>query len=313
MGARSRTVWRAAAAGALLLGVALGAGDPGAAQTLHHSGQSVQPVYEGWSPNPDGTYTMWFGYMNRNYEEQPHIPVGPANYLDSGPEDRGQPTFFYPRRQFFVFGVEVPADWGQDRDLVWTVTAHGQSRTAIGSLWATWVVDEGVWRANRGSDLRGRYAGEELTNQPPAASIVGSTSISATVGEPVPVTVAVADDGQPGPREIPLRPRPPVDPLPNDLPIIGGPRGGGGGGAVDQNRVSPLDAYDTGLAVTWVVHRGPADVAFDPRVTPLPREGGQVTAAARFSEPGEYVIRAAADDSSYLTPADITVSVAAAE
>lgn len=313
MGARSRTVWRAAAAAALLFGVAAGAGGLGAAQTLHRTGQSVQPVYEGWSPNPDGTYTMWFGYMNRNYEEEPHIPVGPGNYLGPGVEDRGQPTYFYPRRQFFVFGVEVPADWDEDQDLVWTLTAHGQTRTAIGSLWDTWVVDEGVWRANRGSDLRGRYAGEELTNQPPAASVVGSTSITAMVGEPVPVTVAVTDDGQPGPRETPLRPRAPVAPLPNDLPVIGGPRGGGGGGAVEQNRVSPLEAYETGLAVTWILHRGPAGVTFDPRGTRLPREGSQVTTAARFSEPGRYVIRAAADDSSYLTPADITVTVTAAK
>ncbi len=307
------TTSRAAAAAALLGGLVLGAGAHGAAQTLHRSGQSVQPVYEGWSPNADGTYTMWFGYLNRNYEEQPYIPVGPANYLDAGPLDRGQPTFFYPRRQFFVFGVQLPADWSTDRDLIWTLTVHGQTRTAIGSLWATWIVDEGVWRANRGSDLRGRYAGEDLTNLPPSARIVGRTALTATAGEPVAVTVAVTDDGQPGPREIPRRPRRPVDPLPNDLPIIGGPRGGGGGGAVDQNRVSPLDAYDTGLAVTWVVHRGPADVTFEPRVTPLPRAGGQVTVVAQFSEPGEYVIRAAADDSSYLTPADITVTVAAAE
>ena len=38
-----------------------------------------------------------------------------------------------------------------------------------------------------------------------------------------------------------------------------------------------------------------------------------MTTAARFFEPGRYVIRAAADDSSYLTPADITVTVTAAE
>ena len=80
----------------------------------------MQPVYEGWNRNDDGSYTLWFGYLNRNYEEEPHVPAGPDNFFAPGPEDRGQPTHFYPRRQNFVFGVEVPADWG-DKDLVWTV------------------------------------------------------------------------------------------------------------------------------------------------------------------------------------------------
>ena len=39
-------------------------------------GQSIQPVFEGWEKNPDGTFSMWFGYLNRNYEERLNIPVG---------------------------------------------------------------------------------------------------------------------------------------------------------------------------------------------------------------------------------------------
>ena len=39
------------------------------AQTRHWSGQGVAPVYEGFDINQDGTYNMWFGYMNRNFEE----------------------------------------------------------------------------------------------------------------------------------------------------------------------------------------------------------------------------------------------------
>ena len=38
-----------------------------AAQT-YHSGQNVQPVFEGWEQNPDGSFNMVFGYLNRNYE-----------------------------------------------------------------------------------------------------------------------------------------------------------------------------------------------------------------------------------------------------
>ncbi len=30
-----------------------------AAQTLHRFGQSIQPIYEGFERNDDGTFTMW--------------------------------------------------------------------------------------------------------------------------------------------------------------------------------------------------------------------------------------------------------------
>src|ERR1700757_1263381 len=42
---------------------------PGVAQIRYSSGQNVVPVYEGWERNPDGSFNMVFGYMNRNYEE----------------------------------------------------------------------------------------------------------------------------------------------------------------------------------------------------------------------------------------------------
>ncbi|HJN44044.1 MAG TPA: hypothetical protein QF572_07685 [Vicinamibacterales bacterium] len=117
---------------ALAAAVALwGGGVPADAQTVYRTGQSVQPVFEGWSQNTDGTFTMWFGYLNRNYEERPHIPVGPNNHFAPGPVDRGQPTHFYPRRQNFLFGVTVPADWG-DKDLVWTMSHKDQVYTASG-------------------------------------------------------------------------------------------------------------------------------------------------------------------------------------
>jgi len=46
------------------------------AQLKFDRGQNVAPVFEGWERNPDGTFNMVFGYMNRNYREMPHVPVG---------------------------------------------------------------------------------------------------------------------------------------------------------------------------------------------------------------------------------------------
>ena len=75
------------------------------AQIRFDRGQNVAPVFEGWERSPDGTSTMVFGYLNRNYEEMPHVPIGPNNAFEPGPADRGQPTRFYRRRQQFVFRV----------------------------------------------------------------------------------------------------------------------------------------------------------------------------------------------------------------
>src|SRR5262245_52668380 len=73
------------------------------AQEQHVRGQNIQPVYEGWDRNPDGSFNLHFGYLNRNWEEAPTIAVGPGNSFSPGPEDRGQPTHFYRRRQMMVF------------------------------------------------------------------------------------------------------------------------------------------------------------------------------------------------------------------
>ena len=94
------------------------------AQIRYDRGQNVGPVFEGWEPNPDGTYSMVFGYLNRNYQEEVDIPIGPNNTIDPG-GDRGQPTHFYPRRQRFVFKVVAPKDWDKERRVVWTLTSYG--------------------------------------------------------------------------------------------------------------------------------------------------------------------------------------------
>src|SRR5436305_9078691 len=81
------------------------------ANLRHASGQGVAPVYEGFDINPDGSYNMWFGYMNRNYEEGVDLAIGANNMFVPG-GDRGQPTHFVPRRHKDVFRVVVPNDFG---------------------------------------------------------------------------------------------------------------------------------------------------------------------------------------------------------
>ena len=97
------------------------------------TGAAVAPVFEGWEPNRDGTFNLYFGYQNRNWEEEVDIPVGPNNAFAPGPADRGQPTHFLVNRQKLVFAVVVPQDFG-DQTLVWTLISHGRTETVPGKL-----------------------------------------------------------------------------------------------------------------------------------------------------------------------------------
>ena len=97
---------------ALITGLILCAGSA-SAQYSRSRGLSVAPAYEGWRPNPDGSYEIIFGYMNSNWEEEFDVPVGADNKFEPGDADRGQPTHFFPRRNRYVFHVRVPRDFGK--------------------------------------------------------------------------------------------------------------------------------------------------------------------------------------------------------
>src|SRR5687767_9521241 len=79
----------------------------------YSSGQNASPAFEGWELNADGSFNFLFGYMNRNWEEELNVPIGPDNSIMPGGPDHGQPTRFLPRRNRFVFRVRVPKDWGE--------------------------------------------------------------------------------------------------------------------------------------------------------------------------------------------------------
>src|SRR5580704_11786531 len=123
------------------------------AQVQYARGQNVAPVFEGWEHNSDGTYSMVFGYHNRNYEEEVDIPIGPDNSIALGGEvygDRGQPTHFYPRRQRFLFRVVVPKDWDKQQKVTWTLISRGRTEQAKGWLQPEWELNESIIIENMG-------------------------------------------------------------------------------------------------------------------------------------------------------------------
>ena len=267
-----------------------------------NSGQSVQPAYEGWTRNPDGSRSMWFGYLNRNWQETPDIAAGPNNGFGGGSEDLGQPTHFLPRRQAFVFKVTVPADWPADKDLVWTLTANGTTLKAFGSLWPVWEIDEQTMSANNGGRTA-RTFGEPVNLAPTIVSQLPPQTVE--VGQPLTLVLPVKDDGLPS-AEIRAR-------------GTGGPRGPRGTGAPPNT--SPRDPFAEAargqLRVKWVQYRG----AGKARITPdesavLGADGrptlteGMSTTKVTFDRAGSYTLRAyALDGDAYFVTADVPVTV----
>jgi len=252
----------------VLLGLAVLAGRPARAQDplapIRPSGLSVTPAFEGWYKNPDGTYSISFGYLNRNSRETLEIPVGADNNISPGNANQGQPTHFDPRRHWGVFTVVVPANFGKKK-VTWTLKNRGESYAISGSLDPLWQID--ALEGEAGSD-----------NTPPVLKLVengaegrgpgGITAgpISTKVGAPLPLQVWSRDDGH-------------------------------------SAAAASTTQRDIPVTLTWFKHQGPGDVTFAPSTARVPNAGGSATANATFSAPGDYIIRVRANDASGVTGA----------
>jgi len=308
---------------ALLL---LAAGGPGLhAQSLSYSkGQNVAPAYEGWEQAPDGTKYFLFGYMNRNWEEEIDVPVGPDNGFNLGGADQGQPTHFLPRRNRFIFKVRVPSTFTVKDELVWTLTTHGKTEKAYATLRPDYIVDDVVKASETGALGAGTSSPEMRSNKPPVVRVLEVKGRTVKVGEPVALVAEVKDDGIPKRRDVvalaALRAQ--------------ANREGAGPPAAPRNQAMNPPTRITvgkslGLHVSWFVYRGAGKVTFDPPQVkpwedtraganspwaplwtppPLPADG-KLTVNATFEEPGTYVLRCRADDGALVADEELTVIV----
>ena len=254
-------------------------------QMRYARGQNVAPAFEGWERNPDGTFNMVFGYLNRNYEEHVDIPIGPNNSVDLGGDDRGQPTHFYPRRQRFVFKVAVPKDWDKNRKVAWTLTSHGRTDVAKGWLQPEWELNQGVYSENNGGGVL------EEGNQAPV--VEGSRAQTITLPSPLTLKVSAMDDGLPKPPRrtpnaaIATAAAAPANPDPN-------------------NRRRSTQ----GLRIRWIQYRGPVKVTFEPDNAPaVYGKPVDLTTKVSFSAPGTYLLRAIASDGQLESIHEVTVTV----
>jgi hypothetical protein len=249
-----------------------------------NSGQSVVPYFEGWIRNPDGTFDLVFGYFNRNWQQELTIPAGPDNNVELGGPDSGQPTYFLPRRQRFVFRVRVPKDFGK-KEVVWSITANGRTENGYGSLLPQQEITERVVMTNGGYD-----PGLTDPNQPPSVTVAPIQSPAA--GSPVTLSVSVVDDGLPKPRTAPAA-------RTTTSSSFGG-----------QVNSSTGGGRPAGLTVSWMQYSGPAKVTFE-HAGGIPVTNGQAVTTARFAQPGTYLLVASASDRAMTTRVPVTVTVRA--
>ena len=293
----------------------------------YSSGQPLEPAYEGWMPNEDGSYTLYFGYMNTNWLQEFDIPIGPDNSFSPGEADMGQPTHFYPRRNPFLFTIKVPKDFGT-KELVWTLTANGATRKAYASLKSDYLIDPQVISTEVGGD-NGSLSNDLRTNIPPDLKVEGPLTRTVKVGQPLSL-VAVAGDPDNLPPRRDGKPQPGVKKAvrPETQRRAGPPANSPA--VVYRPPVAVVASAGPGLHLSWIVYRGKAaNVKFTPDQMktwmdtraygnsmwsppyeiPVPPADGTWTADAVFSEPGTYVLRAVASDGSLFTYENVTVTV----
>ena len=291
-------------------------------------GQHIEPAYEGWRPNADGSFSFMFGYMNINWEEEPDVEIGPNNSFAPGEPDRGQPTHFLPRRNRFTFEVTVPSDWG-DRELVWTLNVNGVERKEYATLKPDYLVDNMVIASETGSLGAGTSSPESRSNVPPVVTVQGDSIRTVRVGEPLNLKTLVVDDGLPTPSDY-------VDDARQFAEFAGGPLAAAlvTEESVAKMRLSRPPIKVTvdkvnGLFLSWNVYRGEGPVSFDPPMPkpwedtrtsanspwgalwvppPIP-EDGVYDVDVTFEEPGTYVLWGRADDGGLYHDGYVTVNV----
>ncbi|HJU44968.1 MAG TPA: hypothetical protein VJ691_19225 [Vicinamibacterales bacterium] len=295
------------------------------AQSLsYNSGQTVSPAFEGWEQDADGSRYFLFGYMNKNWEEELDVPIGPANGFAPGDVDRGQPTHFLPRRNRFVFRVPVPRGFTEKDELVWTLTTQGKTTKAYASLRTDYLIDDVVKASETGALGAGTSNPTVRSNKAPTVRIEGQTTRTAKVGEWITLVATIADDGVPKART--------RDEL---LAVLArrAARSATPGESSNRLFLSPPSRVtvgkNLGLHLSWFVYRGTAAVQFDPVqikpwedtraganspwapiwfAPPLPADG-KITTRVRFDAPGTYVLRALADDGALTGGENVTIVV----
>lgn len=171
---------------------------PNAPQPPH--GRQVVPFMEGWYDNGDGTYTISFGYLDRNADDPVDIPQGERNYIEPSKYDGVQPTHFMGSRQRGMFAITIPAA-ERDQDIWWHIVSEDGTdykvpgRTSANAYQLDWLarphgsVSPLVWFDN-----------ERNAKQGPGG-VWAPNTLTGRVGRPVTVAVSTRDPSERDPSD----------------------------------------------------------------------------------------------------------------
>ena len=220
-------------------------------EVIRERGQAVIQSYDGWYPNEDGTKTICFGYFNMNTKQSFDIPVGDNNYLETDFPNIDLSTANIPTH----FDPLPPAY--RHIFCAFTVTVPDGFSTEHRITWH-----------------------------------ISSNRFSlSTPGKVIPPYIL--DEPESGGRGD-------LAPLVKLSPRASGVRGRTGihSAAMINAKVDesvPLQAWiehpEDEVWVGWSHHSGPGDIQFDKKEAKIQPNEEETTVQAKFSEPGEYVVR----------------------
>jgi hypothetical protein len=254
------------AAGALAGGVFL-SGQVQPPEPRKQFGAGVTGAFEGWFYNPDGSRAFLVGYYNRNSQQELDVPIGPNNRIEPGGPDMGQPTHFLPGRQWGMFSVPAPKDFKPTDSYTWTLVANGQTTSIPLRMKPDYVMSPFKEIAVGNTPPVIRFEPNGSGTQGPVANLATAPIRSASVAAPFAVTLWATDDMK-----------------------------------YTSGTSAPMTTARPPVTIRWSKYRGPGPVTFDKARPELDKlEGaapynGKATATAKFSEPGDYVLHATAND-----------------
>jgi hypothetical protein len=303
-------------------------------EPLGKTHEAIFPYFEGWYRNEDGTATILLGYYNRNVDQTLDVPIGPDNRIEPGGPDRGQPTHFMPRRHWGVFAITVPKEFGTER-ITWTLTANNLTNSTTVWLNPKYFVEPFRNLANGNTPPSVRLAENGPAFQGPPRTI--AQTLEAVTSSPLALTLWASDQpptydattnrfltleevaakqaksatdsgagssasggGGSGRSAGAGRGDAPVPiAVINDQVISATADGRGATAAANPNRGGP----PADVTIVWSKYRGPGSVSFAQARVPVQLKGDfrsfqKAETTATFSAPGEYMLRAVANDSS---------------
>ena len=154
---------------------------------------TLAPFAEGWYENPDGTYSLSFGYVNTNLDTL-YIPVGENNSLDQAQFDGVQAAIFFPGRHRGVFSVTLSAEM-KDTDVWWTLVLPWDRTTVPGRVGSEAYQLDWMPRAHGSVTPSVTFDGQSGVGRGPPGILAERTQTVA-VGSPLTLSVNATDTSE---------------------------------------------------------------------------------------------------------------------